>query len=183
MTKRCLWQHSCPSWLPSPLSDIEWEIGSGILHTRDRLFRWRVVNAPRCAYCPADETSDHVMMSSYIARQLWARVSRTFELRVPVQYERERPGSGSQARWRTLLTTLGHHVLWKARCRAVHSSTPSAPVNILLHALCTRLRVFPEDELAALGETAFEATWCYRNLLRIRLGRLEMRGARLVDFR
>ncbi|KAG0441767.1 hypothetical protein HPB47_015857 [Ixodes persulcatus] len=39
-----------------------------------------------------------------------------------------------------------------------------------------------EEELAALGETPFEVTWCLADVARIRLGRLEMVGARHVDF-
>uniref|UniRef100_A0A147BJD7 Putative tick transposon n=1 Tax=Ixodes ricinus TaxID=34613 RepID=A0A147BJD7_IXORI len=180
---RQLWQHSCPSWLPGLLADFEWEVGSGILPTRDRLFRWHLVISPLCVYCATEESAAHVLEECFTARRFWTRVARTFQLRVPVRYTHERPGpSGPRARLRVLLTALGHHVLWRARCRARHYRARSVPIVALCRTLYTRLRVVLEEELAALGETPFEVTWGLADVVRIRLGRLEMVGARQVDF-
>lgn len=142
-----------------------------------------MLRTPECVYCRARETTQHVLRECHVARQFWTRVAALFYARVPVDFEEDRTNLRSApGKLRTLLTATGRQVLWRARCRTLFFHVPFGTISPLVYKICTQVRIFLQREFDELGETAFEMAWCWLDVVRIRCGRLEMRGGRNSDF-
>ena len=154
--------------------DLSWRLAHDILPNAAKLFRFKAVASPKCAFCLQPETASHLFYFCPFASELWRRLARlvgrafgpnfvmsqtdVVQSRIPATLQ----GQGHRSLYMILTTEL-KEVLWQARCRAVKEQE-IFDANKIWHLFLNRAGGRCRLDFKRLKRQLFVDIWCGANV-------------------
>lgn len=161
--------------------DLSWRLAHDILPNASKLYKFKAVKSPKCAFCVQSETARHLFFACDVASELWRRLTRlvgrafgpnfvmssidVLQSRIPALLQ------GGQRSLYMALTSELKEVLWQSRCRVIKENQTYDTDKIwqfYLSRIGGRCRL----DFKCLKRQRFVDIWCYADFCNIVDGKL-----------